>query len=51
MVLGMADMYESDPAFHVTFGTAAAARYAAEALRRALDTGSARSLNEGDDVA
>lgn len=51
MVLGMADMYESDPAFHVTFGTAAAARFAAEALRRALESDSARSLSEDDEVA
>lgn len=33
MLLGMADMYESTPEFHVTFGTEKAARFAAEALR------------------
>jgi len=50
MVLGMADMYESDPAFHVTFGSAAAARFAAAALRRALASGRTRSLSEDDVV-
>ena len=33
MVLGVADQYESDPDFHLSFGSAAAARFAAAALR------------------
>ncbi|MDE0572609.1 MerR family transcriptional regulator [Demequina sp. B12] len=33
MVHGMADQYEQDPDFHVAFGTAEAARFAAGALR------------------
>lgn len=33
MVLGMADMYAENPDFHVTFGSEAAARFAADALR------------------
>lgn len=33
MVLGMADMYETDPDFHVMFGTAEAAAFTARALR------------------
>lgn len=33
MVLGVADQYESDPAFHLSFGTEEAARFAANVLR------------------
>lgn len=33
MLLGMADMYEENPDFHLTFGSEAAATFAAEALR------------------
>lgn len=33
MVLGVADQYESDPDFHVSFGSAEAATFAAKALR------------------
>ena len=33
MVLGVADQYESNPDFHLTFGSEAAARFAADALR------------------
>jgi len=33
MVLGVADQYESNPDFHLTFGSEAAARFAAKALR------------------
>jgi len=33
MVLGVADQYESNPDFHLTFGSEAAARFAANALR------------------
>jgi DNA-binding transcriptional MerR regulator len=33
MVLGMAEQYESNPDFHVSFGSEAAARFAASALR------------------
>ena len=33
MVLGVADQYESNPDYHLMFGSAAAARFAADALR------------------
>ena len=33
MVLGLADQYESNPDFHLTFGSEAAARFAADGLR------------------
>ncbi|RKW70150.1 MerR family transcriptional regulator [Galactobacter caseinivorans] len=33
MVLGLADAYEVNPGFHASFGTEAAARFAAQALR------------------
>lgn len=36
MILGVADQYESDPEFHRAFGTEAAARFAARALREHL---------------
>lgn len=36
MVLGIADQYEADPAFHRAFGTRDAARFAADALRHHL---------------
>lgn len=36
MVLGVADQYESNPEFHRSFGSEAAARFAADALRNYL---------------